>query len=495
MPRAAFVLVTLALLAVPAAAELPSGLDKIVPPDALVYVAADGVGALEASVNDVLADLLPGAGGALTGGFLASVPGLTEVSRSRPIAFWVLPSGTRVMALPVADPAALAARLAGARLPQPVAVIAGRGYSLVTSGAPVDLEDLRSHGTAAPPALAGNVRGFVSLAALEARYGAEIAGRMGTPAAAQMGKEIAATLPRLDFAITASRAGVDLVVSATPERPGVLSALAHTRVPPGPNRFLAAMPGDAMVIGTAHTTSELIAANEMWWSAVPFLGPKQQRLLARARRQTRAWSRLTRGDSAFAWTATTDPAKFAMVQAYACRDQRRVRFLIRKLWRRGHALQAERPVTTEFHAAAWTLDGIEVDEQVVRFAGSTKDPAAATHLYDEPIRYAYPPGAVVTTFGPGGREQLEHAVAGLRAATGPGALAAALPAGSIFAVAWDLHGLMPSQTGPPATGADVGSIAVTPQGGTLELKIHVPASALRQALAARAAAASALQAR
>jgi len=490
--RPVLALLALALLGPRLAAAHPTDLGEIVPADAVLYVTSDGIGALQSSLTDALSAVAPGAGASMVALALAGIPGLDRVDRARPVAIAILPSGGRLIALPVRDPRAFAEELRSSPASRGTSVTAGAGHSLVTIGRVPPLDVLRRQPMAKPPELAGDVRGFVNLAALSA-----MRNDTSDPAAAAMLRDAAAAVPRVDFALRASRAGMELEAAFAPAGDGVMAVLARTRVPSSPNRFLAAVPAGSVIVGTAYVTDELAAAAEAALErlARPLTVPVRQRVaLRRMERRARRLSSLTRGESAFAVAAPGDASSLSIIQAYACRDVRRTRILLRKLWR-GGVLAPGLEAKTELRVAAGRIGDVPVDEQVVRLAATehATEPAAEhlARLYGEPIRYAYPTGAVISTVGPGGRERLEASLASFAAGTVDPDVALALTPGTVLAVAWDVGalarmarslepaGLAPLSAG-PGERSTYATLRITPQAGSVDVVLGLPSASVRE---------------
>src|SRR4029077_1165598 len=85
-------LLTLALAAPAVAATTVPDLGKFVPADAVVYLTADNLDAVQGAAGSFLENVMPGAGQIADGMLLGRVPAIEAVDRSRPVAMWMLAS-------------------------------------------------------------------------------------------------------------------------------------------------------------------------------------------------------------------------------------------------------------------------------------------------------------------------------------------------------------------------------------------------------------------
>ncbi len=464
-------LLTLALARSAAAVTTAPDIGKFVPAEAVVYVTADSLDAVQGAAGSFLENVMPGAGQIADGMLLGRLPAVEAVDRSRPLAMWMLASGATVVVVPIRDAAAFE-RLARQSAGTGDRVTSIGGYGIVTRGGAVDVAALRARPPAAAPAIGGPVCGFVDLGRL-------LAARLGTARAnvtPLLGK--VEDLPRADFALSASHDRVEL--NATIPAVGTLLATLAPPLPPVQNHFLDALPADAAMVYATSAPERMAAVTEALVATISAgtrPGTKQHALARRTRRQARMWTALSHGDSAVAVSIPRGPESMSVVQAFSCTEPRRVRLLMHKMTRHLRAT-AGTAVDVKYVAQAERIGDVPVDQLVMTAQlpeGAKPEAAAAVGRFmREPIRYAFAKGAGVTTYGADGLERMQQALARIDGgAVAPG-IARAIPAGALIAIAM--------RPGAFVLGGSIGdeyaSFAVVPRGTALALRIVVPAAAL-----------------
>ncbi len=466
--------VLLALVsASPAAAAAPAfDVDKFVPADAVVYVTADGLDPVEGAAGAFLENVMPGAGQIVDGMLLARAPAIATVDRSRPIAMWMLASGATVIVLPIRD-AATFEQLARQSVGTEDRVTTIGGYGIVTRGGAVDLAAIGAQGTAAAPAIGGQVRGFVEL-------GRVMAARLGT-ARSELTPLLGRLegLPRVDFAVAASHDRVEL--SATvPAAEGLLAQLAPP-LPPVQNRFLDVLPADAALVFATSAPERMAAVSEALFGSLAARGPdgsKQHAMVRRMRRQAKVWTALSHGDSTTAVSIPRGPESTSLIQAFSCLRPRHARILMHKMTRHLSRGTTATPVDVKYVPGAEQIGDVAVDQLVIAAltAGSaTPQPGAAVPSFmQEPIRYAFLRDTGVTTYGADGLERMRAALASVGSGVVAPEIRKAIPPGALMAVA-----VRPVRfaTG-GASGGEYATLAVVPRGTALDVRVVVPAGAL-----------------
>ncbi|HLY38626.1 MAG TPA: hypothetical protein VKU61_11365 [Candidatus Binatia bacterium] len=449
----------------PTAAAKPAfDVGKFVPPDAVVYVTADGLGAVEGAAGTFLDNVMPGAGQILDGMLLGRAPAIAAVDRTRPVAAWMLASGATVVALPVRD-AATFTRLARQGIGPGEAVTTVDGYEIVTRGGAFDPAAAGVQRSAAPPAIAGQVRGFVELGrVMAARSDAKERADL-TPLVGRL-----EDLPRIDFALAASHERLELNAIIPAGADGVLAKLARPALPAIQNRFLDALPADAALVVATSAPERMAAVSEAVFASLAVherLGSKEHRMARRMRRQAKRWTALSRGDSAMAMSMSSGPESISVVQAYSCFQPRRARILMHKMTRHLPRTPGATPFDVKYVARVEQIGDVAVDQLMV-------GPPAGTGLMREPIRYAFVNEAAVTTYGADGLGRMRTALAGIgRGVTAP-EIEKAIPAGALLAVAVR-PGAFASAA---ASGDEYATFAVVPRGTALDVRLIVPAAAL-----------------
>ncbi len=480
------------LAALTAAAAAPAafsaGFDEIMPADTVAFVVVDTLDRLgDASVP----------GGTFARSLVeASLSGPFDrgaIDTHRPVAIWFLASGARVAAVPLRD-----ATNAGAPETPAARALAADGYAV--AGAAELLDGPRA-ARVEPPKLDGTVRGFVDVPRLRAaretpepvRPGASPQDRM-LGAWKKMADEAVAAVPRVDFALSPVGDGLELRAVTAPAADGLVGALARARVPATPNRFLAAVPPDAAAVFFSRADDGLRAALDAWrMRFVDLLAPPRERVLVlRAFRQARLYASLTRGEAMCAVSQTATPGDFGFVSVTQSRGDRRLRVLVRKL--AVHSRSPIRPpgvpeVKLTLARDAERIDGVPVDQVRVEVAGGAPaTSAAALAAFREPVRYAYLPHALATSFGARGEERLRDLLHRLDSTAADPALARVVPPGAVFTAAWDIARFAPPAAPAGAAPAPAwGSLAVIPRGDTVEIRLLVPPSVVQRGAGVAAA--------
>jgi hypothetical protein len=465
------VLVALGLLlasAPPARAAVPgAGVDRPVPRDAVGYAVVDSFEALMSMAFPV------GASPSVASSPLPPVLSAPEVDKRRPIAITWLRGGARLLHLPVADPAAFARTLTS----RPVAgwsrMIPGADYVvLLSDDAPAPAE-LGRDAVVPEPLLSGALRGFIAVDDLLARAGQSSTG---------ISDDFTAGIRRVDFALRVEGGSTEVEVAVAPQDAGgFLGALARTEMPATPNRFLAAVPPGSQVVASSRTTAAVAAAWERLSAAAMSKVGGKPALSRRFEREARHWSSVMGSDSVTAVSGIGSESIVA-IQAGECRDHPKMRRLLRRLARHGGDRHSGIRVV-ELREGVANLDGVEVDEQHIRVAVPGGGPAASglMPLFTEPVRYAYPRGAVLSVMGAGGLPALRDAVSRLGSGLVDPALDAAMDRRAMLAVVVDVHETARA-VGAPGLPPDMprhASLNVVPHDGILSVRLTAPSMLLR----------------
>jgi len=509
-PRVVTALAGLALVAAPARSSAqPADLDKLIPTDALVYVAIDGLTPLQGAVTQLLDAVMPGQGGAMAGMMFMSMqsqPGMSEIDAQKPIYFSFLASEKPLFALPLANPADFEALLKTQPGAQDATVLAGQGYSLLSYG-PIDLDALKAGSAPKAPALKGAMRGFVDLPRLLEKYGPMIEPMMAMGAASAGGSaqvlqamnELKASGSRVDFALTPSAAGLDFAFSAAPNGDGLLATIARSSAPPATGSFLAAVPGDAAMAASISLSPDALAR-----LATSKLTD------AAARKEIESWSSrfagVLTGSQAFGLSASASGTP-VFTQVMGVSDVQKARSIMKEMLDDSAlvsrlfaasmpGVSAKCSISAGTPVAGAETDEIKVDLTVAADADTMTKTSAETmkKLFAEPVRVAYAAGAIVSVAGPGAAEKLEQALKGLAAATPSSAAAKSVPAGHAIAGAANIGGILKAMSGSMPAGA-MGPMAmlaamppgkehftftVSPSGGAAEVHVNLPSGAIRE---------------
>jgi len=170
------------------------------------------------------------------------------------------------------------------------------------------------------------------------------------------------------------------------------------------------------------------------------------------------------------------------VQAGGCRDRAKMRRLLRRLMRHGGDRTAGVEVV-ELRQNIASFDGVEVDEQRLRLVlpQGGAPPNGFMSLFTEPVRYAYPPDAVVSVMGAGGLPVVRDAVAGLASGVVDPVLAAAIDPRAVMSVVVDVRelGAAFGMPGKPPDMPRHATLNVVPHDGVVSMRLTVPSMLLR----------------
>lgn len=512
---ALFVTLSLSLAALaprPAAAQ-QADLDKLIPADALVYVAFDGLTPLQTKVTEFLDAVMPGQGAMTAGMMFMSMqaqPGMGEIDQSKPIYFSFLSSEKPLFALPIAKPADFEALMKTQPGTENMTVLAGQGYSLVSEG-PIDVEALRQGTTPKTPLLNGPIRGFVDTKRLLEKYGqqldetlammASMSGEAASENALAFLSALRSSAIRLDFAVTPSKSGLEFAFSTAPSGDGFLHLIARSQAPSnaGLDKFLAAIPADSVMAGSMA----LPAGAQK--SLLPLLGKSANS--AALRSMFEKMEGLTTNSGAFGLSPGASGFG-GFTYAFGLTDAVRGRSLMNEAWKDpvlvssfSSFIGAGSTMSADVKPGASAIDGVEYDEIRVSVAAGPDATAEQKKLvetiakvYADPILVAYPPGAMVFVGGANGRPRLEQALAGYKSGGATAPAVKALPPNQTFAVAVNLAGMMKvaaaanpeAMQGPAAMlanlppGKEYVTMTLVPVGGMAEMRLNLTSGALRE---------------
>jgi hypothetical protein len=463
MARRALLVAVVLLLAAPSARSAPpaAGVDRPVPRDAEAYLVADSLEALAAMTASLGVPL------ATAASQLPKVIFFPEIDRRRPIAVTWLTANAQLLHLPVADPVSFARKLAARPFGGWERVIPGSEYVVLLSDNAPPPEQLGSDPVAAAPLLSGALRGFI------ATDGSPV--RMGIP----IPDDLTAGIRRVDFAVRVDGGTSELEVAVAPGANGFLAALAHAEVPAARNRFLAGVPAASQIAMSWRMTPEVAAE----WQRLTAIAMSQAKgkhaRAARFEREARHWSALTGGDSALA-VLGIGSASMSAIQAGGCRDRDKMRRLLRR-WMRLGGDRGSGVEVVELREAVANLDGVEVDEQHLRLSLPEGTPPPMVPFLSEPIRYAFPPGAVVSLMGAGGLPALREAVDRLASGIVDPGLEAAVDARAVLAVVVDVReiGSAFGATELPPDLPRHATLNLVPHDGVVSMRLTVPSMLLR----------------
>ncbi|MBI3844318.1 MAG: hypothetical protein HY292_06715 [Planctomycetes bacterium] len=503
----------------------PTDLDKIVPADALVHIAADGIDPVKAALVDLLNAIMPGMGGMMIEGQVQQAlqqPGMSEIDTAKPITFSFLPSETSIFGAPIKNTEAFQKALKDSGDEEVKSIIAGQGTSILSLGGDVKLDDLRKAGTAKAPSLAGPIRGFVNMKAVYSKYHEQIESglaMMQAMAAAQSGggsppdmaamiKGFAADVPRVDFAFIPSKSGLEIATSLTPspEAKGFIASIAKGQASSGTNKYLAAIPANSSVAFAGRLSPDLAQAYmglvDLVASGATAEGKAEFKSLLE-----RMFA-LTAGDFAVGISAGSDGSSMCTVGAMTCADKEKERAIMKEAASSSGAIQKLASValhggkmTAEYKAGAETIDGVEVDQVTYTIdASAVTDPAFKASLdrmtktmFCEPFRFAFPAGTVVVAYGKGNGDAVKATLASLKSNTVSSPAAKALPSGMAFSASVNLveylkiiatmappeaAGMLGMLKNLPA-GKDYLTFTAAPKGGAAEMRLNIPAAAIQ----------------
>jgi hypothetical protein len=520
---ASLVFVPLAFLAPAALAQKPKDLDKIVPPDALVRIEVDGLDAVKKAVADLVDAIMPGMGQMMIEGSAQQMmqqPGFSELDTTAPMSFTLLAGGQKLVSATLKNPDAFAKALKDMADDGNTNLVAGDGASLVTIGADVKVDDLAKGGRAKGPAEPGTVRGFVNMKGIYAKYHDDIDGALAMfqMMAAQSGgtppdfgawiKGLATDSPRIDFALTPSKAGLEIATAftPTPEAKGFVASIAKAQPASGANKFIGVVPANSVMVVSGRLTSEMATGfSELMVGVVPGVddATKTQLKSAFERMVT-----LTAGDAAIGVAGSADGKSLTGVGAMNCSDKAKYRAIVQELAAKGGPIEKfftaavkGAKVSTEFKPATETIEGVEVDQVQYTFATSEASPpatqgamAAVKQMFSEPMRVAYPPGQLVLAYGANNGDALKAALGAVKSGSTSSPAAKALPTGAAFAMSINLVEYLKfaASMAPPdmpnplsalknaGPGKDYATVTIGPALGAAEFRVNIPSGGIQQ---------------
>jgi hypothetical protein len=395
-----------------------------------------------------------------------------EVDARRPVAITWLASGARLLHVPVVDDAAFRARRGGQahrRMGADDSRCRVCGAALGRRAVGRQARPRSEDGAASP------LRSRERVRPRRRPEGALRATSTGTS------DDYLAGLGRVDFALRVDGASTVLEIALAPGNgDGFLATLARAEVRPTPNRFLAALPADSQVVSSWRITPDVAAAWERLTAIMMAKAGGERGPSRRFEREARHWAAISAGDSAMALTILGSE-KVSIVQAGACRDREKMRRLLRRLTRHGGDRGSHVRVV-ELRRAVASFDGVEVDEQQLALASPSggQAPAPMNAFLAEPIRYAYPAGAVVSVMGAGGLPALRDAVSKLLAGAVAPALQTAIDPRAVMAVVVDIQELQQALgTGTPVDTPGSVTLNVVPHDGLVSVRLTAPSRLLQ----------------
>ncbi len=512
-------------LVAPVRAQQPTDLDKIVPADSLFHVTLDGIGAVKSAAAQAADAIFPGGGAMITQqiDMTLAKPYMKEVDLDKPIHLTVLASGALIAAVPIKNAATFEQLYKSSGDHADVSFIAGQGYSLLVGGGEqVKLEELRAAPAAKPSAVQGTARGFVSVSGLYAKFkdqiesGLAMMSMMSAQSPQQTAtlqlliKSIPTSVPRVDFGLTPSKTSIDLVLGLhpSPAIKGLVSALAHSPSPSATNGFLQTVPQDSVVSFSGTWSDEISTAYLAFADAVNTASGISSEDRAAVNAFYERTLSLMNGDFSGGISQPAGGSGMSMVMVGKLADRDRSRAMLKEFISKRDLVQrvleagsTGMSMTMNYKPSAMSIDGVEVDEIHVKAEVKPDAPPqiksaapAILQMYAEPVRLAYPTGALVVTMGSGGEARIKQALAALKSGTAPPA-AKALPPSTTFASSVNLVGgmklilgMLPPEMGLPiplspaklTPGSEYVTFGLAPKDGLALMRLTVPTAAIRE---------------